>query len=725
MRTLRKRLDQDAAAQRKLVASEVAITRMWGPKRRRRRVLPKQLPQKSIAVEYGNQLKALFKLAFEAYRPLLDAIKRTTVRKDASEDFDPKVKKAARPIAAARNRSGEFSTQLKLQGREAKRLLDEAEARLEATFSVGQAESLASKFAVRTSTYQRIQLGRQVRSALGADPFMRDTVLAGVTEDYVAQNVSLIKRIPKRLHERIEGLVMNSVGKGQLNIDLGKEIARQVGISERHAKFIARDQLAKYYGAVNKARQQELGVTKFIWRTVNDERVRDSHHELNEQVFSWDDLPTNERDEEIYPGSDYQCFPGSTLVSTDAAVLKLYRRWYSGESTILTTDEGTTLETTPNHPVLTNRGWLPAKFVDVGDYVFEASLKGGQVGMQDGEHGVTTIQEVFDTLAPLGVTQVVSPVIGWFHGDAPVDEQVDVVDIHGGLRLEGDPEFSHAFCQELLVLADDAPSGQSALATLFDRSGESSRRFVSLGCKLATLLGAGRGHTFEHRSAAISWLDSVSNKLIADGLARDLEVLRETLNRPPVQEVQGPDVVTRVVVGIVRGAIVPALGDNTPGAEVLAKVVRADTQMSSGLGERVRAEQVASLVQQSYREYPGACESTSSTSVDPPGSEPRAERASTDPQLQCDLLQSVGLKEGRRVVKKVVGNLSCHVYNLETSSGWYVAEGLAVHNCRCTAEPVLDDILDDVDEAEESLQPPTFEDFDENEEIEEDPEQDE
>jgi hypothetical protein len=29
---------------------------------------------------------------------------------------------------------------------------------------------------------------------------------------------------------------------------------------------------------------------------------------------------------------------------------------------------------------------------------------------------------------------------------------------------------------------------------------------------------------------------------------------------------------------------------------------------------------------------------------------------------------------------------SGHVYNLETVAGWYVANGLIVHNCRCTTE---------------------------------------
>lgn len=33
----------------------------------------------------------------------------------------------------------------------------------------------------------------------------------------------------------------------------------------------------------------------------------------------------------------------------------------------------------------------------------------------------------------------------------------------------------------------------------------------------------------------------------------------------------------------------------------------------------------------------------------------------------------------------------CHVYNLQTNSGWYIAQGFVVHNCRCTCVDVIPD----------------------------------
>jgi hypothetical protein len=41
------------------------------------------------------------------------------------------------------------------------------------------------------------------------------------------------------------------------------------------------------------------------------------------------------------------------------------------------------------------------------------------------------------------------------------------------------------------------------------------------------------------------------------------------------------------------------------------------------------------------------------------------------------------------------------VFNLETSSNWYVAQNLIVHNCRCYADPDVQSVVDDL-EAEEA-----------------------
>lgn len=53
-----------------------------------------------------------------------------------------------------------------------------------------------------------------------------------------------------------------------------------------------------------------MGVTGYIWRTANDNRVRDNHGDLDGQRFTWDDPPMGggtSEDEPGHSGSGIQC----------------------------------------------------------------------------------------------------------------------------------------------------------------------------------------------------------------------------------------------------------------------------------------------------------------------------------------------------------------------------------------------------------------------------------
>ena len=84
--------------------------------------------------------------------------------------------------------------------------------------------------------------------------------------------------------------------------DLAELIGERVDVSLSRATLIARDQTLKLNGALNALRQTEAGVESYTWSTSRDERVRESHAELEGETFSWDDAP-----EPGHPGEDIQC----------------------------------------------------------------------------------------------------------------------------------------------------------------------------------------------------------------------------------------------------------------------------------------------------------------------------------------------------------------------------------------------------------------------------------
>jgi SPP1 gp7 family putative phage head morphogenesis protein len=53
---------------------------------------------------------------------------------------------------------------------------------------------------------------------------------------------------------------------------------------------------------VNRARQTELGVKQYTWRTSLDERVRPEHQEREGEVFSWAKPP-----KDGHPGQPINC----------------------------------------------------------------------------------------------------------------------------------------------------------------------------------------------------------------------------------------------------------------------------------------------------------------------------------------------------------------------------------------------------------------------------------
>jgi len=60
--------------------------------------------------------------------------------------------------------------------------------------------------------------------------------------------------------------------------------------------------LRAFAGLINQLRQEDLGIERYVWRSQDDAKVRDSHAEHDDRVFRWDDPP-----EGGHPGQTYNC----------------------------------------------------------------------------------------------------------------------------------------------------------------------------------------------------------------------------------------------------------------------------------------------------------------------------------------------------------------------------------------------------------------------------------
>lgn len=97
-------------------------------------------------------------------------------------------------------------------------------------------------------------------------------------------------------------------GENKTVSELRGRILERLDVSRAKANLLARDQVLKLNAKITQERQTAAGITEYIWTTSNDERVRETHDELDGETFSWDDPPvTNEAGDRNHPGEDYQC----------------------------------------------------------------------------------------------------------------------------------------------------------------------------------------------------------------------------------------------------------------------------------------------------------------------------------------------------------------------------------------------------------------------------------
>ena len=70
--------------------------------------------------------------------------------------------------------------------------------------------------------------------------------------------------------------------------------------------------LRAFAGLLNQLRQQDLGIERYIWRSQDDSKVRESHSEYDDRVFRWDEPPAGG-----HPGQAHNCRCYAEPVSPD------------------------------------------------------------------------------------------------------------------------------------------------------------------------------------------------------------------------------------------------------------------------------------------------------------------------------------------------------------------------------------------------------------------------
>lgn len=161
------------------------------------------------------------------------------------------------------------------------------------------------------------QISRGLRDTLA------DARVGAVTRRIHADQVQLIKSLPIEAGQRAQKIAQEALVSGDRAGSIAKSIRdldNTGAVTEARAVMIARTEIAKANSALTQARAQFVGSTHYIWRTMGDADVRDSHAALDGQVFAWDAPPFVDDDEgSHHPGDIWndRCYAEPVLTGVD------------------------------------------------------------------------------------------------------------------------------------------------------------------------------------------------------------------------------------------------------------------------------------------------------------------------------------------------------------------------------------------------------------------------
>lgn len=253
-------------------------------------------------------------------------------------------------------------------------------------------EANATAVAVNRAVGVSIMEGALPRGA--ATELMRDTLIAG------APSSEWWLRQARDLTFRFTAAIRTGMLQGETNSQLISRVRGATGIlapSRRAAEALVRTSVQT---VANSARLASMRANGDIVKGV-------------QQISTLDDRTSD------------VCFFGSTPVQPIGAIRRVFARPYNGDVVVITTASGKQLDATPNHPILTARGWRPFEEVEpTKDVVYRVSGDGLCIECRERVGMPAPIGAIADALREPAISDITvkraSP--QHFHGDAVAGE---------------------------------------------------------------------------------------------------------------------------------------------------------------------------------------------------------------------------------------------------------------------------------------------------------------
>ena len=146
-------------------------------------------------------------------------------------------------------------------------------------------------------------------SAVAVEPELPPERVEQIAKEYNENQTTTIKGWTVEQTSRLRDMVERNVFNGSRRNDLEAMIRYEWDVTQNKAKFWARQETSLLLSKYSELRFKDAGIRRYRWSTSHDERVRESHKELNGKVFFLDSPPivdpkTGRR---AHPGEDFNC----------------------------------------------------------------------------------------------------------------------------------------------------------------------------------------------------------------------------------------------------------------------------------------------------------------------------------------------------------------------------------------------------------------------------------
>lgn len=463
--------------------------------------------------------------------------------------------------------------------------------------------------------------------------------LAGLAGDGSPLKTLLDELAPSGAH-RVRNAVIQGVALGRDEREIGAQIQQILGGNMGRALSIVRTEDMRAY---RESQRQAFALNSDVivavrWFASLSSDTCPACLALHGREFPPDYVM------EAHPN----CLVGGAVVHGPKA-LASSARWYEGNVIEFETISGNRLTVTPNHPILTPEGWVNAGSLHEGGYVISSSFAKRPLhrAYPDDYQIPALIENIVESLPGAGaVASITVPVAAVdFHGDGG-GSKVCVIRANSLLQRAFNAPLQQPSVQRPLVIRNmglPLLPRHSPLAQFLKTRLTSPRGILRGHGKGAMLLRRAR---FRHQPISL-------NRRATRYSGFDQAILNHRAGYA-IRSRQGKLRFT----GQIAGDKFRFRQSDTPrrtGCRTSQSVARsAVTHQATGF-ESVRQ----SLL--------------------------------TDVEAHSGLLRTLAANVSLdRILKISVRRFSGHVYNLQTLTGWYVANGIVTHNCRCLLVPVTE-----------------------------------